>query len=215
MPLKDHYRTLGVATHATAQQIKKAYRTLAHQYHPDKNPDNVLAEHHFREIQEAYAILSDERARKHYDEERYFSGLSAQREPAQITGEWLLQQAKKLSKHMLQVDSYRMNHSALHDYVSLLLSESHLAVLEQEREPLIREQILVEVLSATKGMNFPYFEPLVLRLRQLAGSNDKLTMLLEHAVDDRRRAARLRHWLPLLVLLATIVLCVIMYLYSR
>jgi molecular chaperone DnaJ len=63
----DYYKVLGVDRSANAAEIKKAYRKLARKYHPDVNPDNAEAERKFKEIQEAYAVLSDEEKRKQFD----------------------------------------------------------------------------------------------------------------------------------------------------
>ena len=70
MPVKfrDYYETLGVARTAKAEDIKKAYRKLARKYHPDLNPNNKQAEEKFKEIQEAYEVLSDRDKRKQYDQ---------------------------------------------------------------------------------------------------------------------------------------------------
>jgi len=65
---KDYYKVLGVSEDAELDQIKKAYKKLALQWHPDKNPDNVkVAEEKFKEIGEAYSVLSDPEKRKRYD----------------------------------------------------------------------------------------------------------------------------------------------------
>ena len=61
---KDYYKTLGIARNATKEDIKKSYRRLAHQYHPDKGGDEKL----FKEINEAYHVLSDENKRAQYDQ---------------------------------------------------------------------------------------------------------------------------------------------------
>jgi len=65
---KDYYSALGVAKNASAADIKKAYRKLALKYHPDKNPGDSKAEERFKEISEAYAVLSDQEKRQQYDQ---------------------------------------------------------------------------------------------------------------------------------------------------
>jgi curved DNA-binding protein len=65
---KDYYAVLGVPKDATAEVIKKAYRKLALKFHPDKNPGDKKAEEKFKEITEAYAVLSDPEKRRQYDQ---------------------------------------------------------------------------------------------------------------------------------------------------
>ena len=64
---RDYYDVLGVARDSDAQALKKAFRARAKELHPDKNPDNPKAEEQFKELNEAYAVLSDESKRKQYD----------------------------------------------------------------------------------------------------------------------------------------------------
>lgn len=67
MAEKDYYEILGVKKTATEAELKKAYRELAKKYHPDKNKGNKEAENRFKEISEAYAVLSDKDKREQYD----------------------------------------------------------------------------------------------------------------------------------------------------
>ena len=74
---KDYYAALGVPKDADAAAIKKAYRKLARDLHPDKNPGNTEAESRFKEVSEAYDVLSDEKRRAEYDDARRLFGAGA------------------------------------------------------------------------------------------------------------------------------------------
>lgn len=71
---KDFYKVLGVKKDASAAEIKKAYRTLARDNHPDSNPNNKQAEERFKEVSEAYSVLSSAEKRKEYDEQKTLFG---------------------------------------------------------------------------------------------------------------------------------------------
>jgi len=75
---KDYYKALGVPESITADELKKVYRKLAVKYHPDKNPGNAKqSEAKFKEISEAYYVLSDEKRRAQYDQMRKYGGAQA------------------------------------------------------------------------------------------------------------------------------------------
>jgi curved DNA-binding protein len=67
MATRDYYDILGMSKNASDEELKRAYRKLAMKYHPDKNPNKKEAEERFKEINEAYAVLSDKEKRKQYD----------------------------------------------------------------------------------------------------------------------------------------------------
>ncbi len=91
MAAPDLYKVLGVDRKATPEEIKKAYRKLARQYHPDRNPGDEKAEERFKEISAAYDILGDADKRKQYDRGGLFGG-GAERS----SGRWLHRQLRFL-----------------------------------------------------------------------------------------------------------------------
>ena len=79
--MKDYYAILGVAPSVDDEEIKKAYRKLAKQYHPDVNPDDPIAEEKFKEVTEAYEVLSNPERRQQYDNPDPFAEIFGRTAP--------------------------------------------------------------------------------------------------------------------------------------
>jgi molecular chaperone DnaJ len=85
---KDYYKALGVTKGASAEEIKKSYRKLARKYHPDANKGDSASEERFKEISEAYNVLSDSKRRAEYDEARSLFGAGRARTPGGAGGQY-------------------------------------------------------------------------------------------------------------------------------
>src|ERR1700712_4732684 len=74
---RDYYEVLGVGRTATPEDLKKSYRKMAIQFHPDKNPGDKKAEERFKELSEAYEVLSDPKKRQMYDQFGHAAGAGS------------------------------------------------------------------------------------------------------------------------------------------
>jgi len=214
--MKDHYKTLGIQPATSPTEIKKAYRMLAVKYHPDKNPDNTLAEAAFKEIQEAYSILSNPEKRAIYDDERWLMGMGSKtRYTEAITPAWLLKVSKELNDSLAKMDTYRMSQRALQQYILLILSDAHLGLLLQHNDTTTNTTIIQELLRASKQMEIQYLREIDERLVTLAAKDTALQMAITTFMESRMRKARQERLQPYFIILITVLLCVLMYFYGR
>lgn len=216
MPLKDYYKILGVKPNAPLPEIKKAYRTLAHRYHPDKNVGNELSDAQFKEIAEAYRVLSDSRKRAAYDDERWLSGMGSKTKYNEaVTPEWLKKVCLELNASLRAMDTHRMNQQTLQAYILLILSDAHLGVLQYEGNKAINKTIVDELIKATARMDAPYLDEILKRLTIVAGDDQFTKQHIDDYAAVRYKQERRERAFPYIVIVVTLALCVFMYIYGR
>ncbi len=215
MQLKDYYKILGVAPSAELSVIKKAYRLLAIKYHPDKNAGDAFSEAQFKEVSEAYGILSDARKRAAYDDERWLSGMGNKNKHAEaVTPSWLKQVCVSLNASLREMDTYRMSQQALQAYILLILSDAHLGVLHKEGTKSVNDEIVTEIIKATSRLEVEFLGDILSRL-YIVAAEDAATQLTIDTYRARRAKERRRELLfPYIILVITLVLCVFMYFYA-
>ena len=115
---RDYYEVLGLQKGASEEEIKKAFRKMAMKYHPDKNPGDKEAEEKFKEISEAYEILSDEEKRKQYDEELHDYELSSSPQTVSVEDFMKLSDYCKQLENALKQSSSGSGKSSANNYSS-------------------------------------------------------------------------------------------------
>ena len=210
--MKDYYRTLELPPNASSEAVRKAYRRLAKEYHPDKNADNAFATARFIDLQEAYTILSDKAQRQLYDEERWLLGYTRSKHAQAVTPEWLLEQCRRLNRQLITIDTYRLSPTLLQDFLLQLFSDVHLGVLLQAAQTDTNVAILKETLPALGKLPSAYNAPVAEKMLVIADAG--ATNEIQHILQKKLAEERWQRQKPWLILAAAIVICALMLLYG-
>lgn len=187
MSSKDYYIVLGVKPTASGEEIKKSYRRLALKYHPDKNPGDIVAEATFREIAEAYEILSDPKKREDYHYKRLYTYNYKYKKPEQITPQVILQNAKKLYQLVERADPFRLNQDALLFQLEEILCDNNLMVLEEAKLLSVNDEVVYILLQASKLLHFSNYIKVHEKLMRIANnSQDSLNQFYKSKQKEQK-----------------------------
>lgn len=214
MSFKDYYKILEVNHAATYADIKKSYRRLALQYHPDKNFGNQLYEAKFREIQEAYQVLSDLKKRNDYNGLRSYHFEAEKKKPPQVSPQSILSQTIDFRRKIAVLDPDRMNKLALFQQIEHLLARQNIIILQQNNDQKLNRRIIEEILFCSRFLPFAHVERICFKLTAVAGTDNTMY----HKIYNFSKEIRLRRtWDKYKVLAAVIfafILCVAIYVIS-
>jgi len=214
MASKDYYRVLGVRPAASSEEIKKSYRRLAIKYHPDKNPGDVLAEATFKEITEAYDILSDAEKRENYHSKNFYTQDYNHRESAP-TSQSILNDTIQLKRLVERANAFRLNQDALFFQLQQLLSEDNLLLLQSENKASVNRQILEAVLLISKPLNYNFVEDVEDKLMFLADDDTYLENKINDFLNRQRRKDKWSRYKPGVAIIVAVILCLIIFLISK
>lgn len=213
---KDYYKILDIEHTADEQEIKKAYRQLAMKFHPDRNEGNLLAENYFREVQEAYEILSHPGRRSAYNQQRWYRYSNPrQHDNPPITSYSILHKCKALNRYLSTLDSFDINKQALHNYILQLLSESSLKLLIKENDKSSNEFIIKELLKSTYPLSLKSIQNIVTLLLRLAGDDRQTIEVITKYLKNKKFSYYWAQYQPLTVLIISILLCILIYYVSN
>ena len=215
MSSKDYYQLLGVKPNASPEEIKRSYRRLALKYHPDKNPGDPLAEAAFKDIVEAYDILSDEKKREDYHYKRFYTYNYKYTEVPPVTPQLILNDAVNLQKLVEKVDPFRMNSDALLFQLQQILSPENLSLLQNEKQANINNAIIEALLVACKPLQYHYSEIVAEQLYVLANGNHGLEKKITEFLNTQRKKDTWRRYKVVAAIIAAILLCLIIFLIGK
>jgi curved DNA-binding protein CbpA len=208
--LKDYYTILGVPAGSSPEAVKKAYRRLAMRYHPDRNGDNPYAAAHFREVQEAYEVLSDYTRRQRYHQERQLwrSHGKPFADATPVTPQGVLSQAIGLGERARRLDRFRMNPEGLASDIADVLEGDTVSRLLSFGDPDMQEQIVRYLMEAAEPLPVRLLPPLLAQWRALGGPPVETRILAFHH-RRQREENRSRYVVPLLFLLTLVIVYLI------
>ncbi|HRP54607.1 J domain-containing protein [Agriterribacter sp.] len=212
MAFKNHYKTLGIPPNATLEAVKKEFRKLALQYHPDVNAGNEFAVLQFRELQEAYETLShpSKRAKYHNEWKLRFPGSDIHMKWGQ-TPVTILNDCIKLNKQMASMDIFRMNKEVIYHRIKNILSESNINVLLHHKDEALNQKLILQLLSASSELPYKYTGTIAGQLNLLAGNNETAIKTIRDFVHASKKRNYWEKYYPFLVLLITLIICSMIY----
>lgn len=216
MELKDYYKLLEISPTATQTELKRSYRRLAHLHHPDKNAENPSAEAYFRELNEAYIVLSDPVSREKYNYERWNLRRSGKKFTSPVfSGREVLAECLVLKEYIGTIDIFRMNREALKQQMIKVLSEHNLSILNNDKDRLINLQIINALLSAARPLLLTDLSTITDHLVRLAGDDRESLGKIEQFIQQKRFVSQWDRYKIGLITLITILLCVLIYILGK
>ena len=213
---KDYYELLGVEPSATLAEIKKKYRRLALQYHPDKNQDNPYAAALFTEIKEAYEVLTNPAKKEYYLQLRWYDqSISKRKKQGVINPVAVLMQSLELEKYVSTLDVFRMDKEGLQQYILGLISNATIEQLKKFEEPETISQIITTILKATHSLPKAYLKSITDQLLKLSEGEKVTTDMIEAFTQKADKKHLWKKYSLIIIIIATVFLCLLIYLAGR
>jgi molecular chaperone DnaJ len=216
MQIKDYYTTLEITPLASAQQIKKAFRRLALLHHPDKNQGNAASAAVFREIQEAYEVLSDPKQREEYNYKRWYNRtISADFIKEALTPQDILNECIRLNSYLQSVNALRVDYDGLSQHIRSILSNKNIAILLEYNLPELNTGIVQKIIGPASLLPFRYIESIAGSLLRIAGINEALDAEIRLFVTRQKQKDSWNKYKPMVVVVLTLLICWVIYWVSK
>jgi len=214
--LADHFAILGLSPSATAEEIKSAYRKLAHSHHPDLNPTDPSAADRFRAIQLAYETLTHPPLRQAYLEKRWYAQYRNEplyRQP--LTLERILKQCIDLERFVSSLDPHRMDRKGLPHHLQQQLNDWSSIGWDAEKEHTFVESIAALFIRCCRPLSFTDCTSLHGQLHQWFNQNQSAHLLDTNWLEKKKNAEKWQRLWPVAMILLTLVLVGLIWFASR
>ncbi|RYG06586.1 MAG: J domain-containing protein [Chitinophagaceae bacterium] len=215
MALKDYYKILDIPPAADEQLVKKAFRSLAQQYHPDKTNGDKIKEAMYREVQEAYDVLSDKKSREEYNHKRWYTkSLGKSFSEQAVTPAMILTESKRLADFVRSTNTSHLDFDLLSFSTRKIISNENLALLKQAGEKEMNRAIANNIFSATTPLPAKFLEPILDSMKIIDAGDGQLEKLADELI--RKRVSK-EYWEKrkgAIVISIVVIICWLMYLYA-
>jgi len=216
MKLKDYYAILNLESSATQAEIKKAYRRMALEYHPDKKPGDPYAATLFAEIKEAYEVLTNPSKKEYYLQQRWYQQSTGRRNREEaVTPLNLLKQVLELERYVATLDHFRMDKQGLEQYILGLVPDAHIQALHAFGEAGTNREIIRLLLKSLSPLPPAYREKIMVQLGKLATGDAEAGEQISRADARAKQKHRKEKYSVIIILAVTVALCFFIWLAGR
>jgi curved DNA-binding protein CbpA len=215
MPSKDYYQILEIEPGSDEHDIKKAYRRLAMQYHPDKSGGQHEDAGLFRDINEAYEVLSDPSKREQYHYERWLHQSMGAKMQGYLNAYQIYQIILESEKYFSGIDHYKINDYALLKVLLNLFSTSRIQSIAAEKNADLEKNIITIAIKMAGNLNSECQIQLKERMSVLNNANPSMNEMWEKAINNKIISERNSRYTVPILLLIVIALCIFFYLIGK
>jgi curved DNA-binding protein CbpA len=212
--LKDYYKILELEPSASLPEIKKAYRRLALQFHPDKNPGDAYAAAQFTVIKEAYEVLTNPSKKEFYLQQRWYNQSTGRRKTqTPVNPVSILKLALELDKYVMRLDHFRMDKQGLQEYMLELVNDDTIEKLNSFNEEATNDTIVDILLRCMKPLPLVLARPLYKQLGKIAASPviQKKRSDQSRLKEKNNKRERYKIWM---ILILVVLFCLIIFFFG-
>lgn len=215
MPVKDYYKLLKIAHSADLNTIKKAYRQLAMQYHPDKHGNNQSTHFYFQEIQEAYEVLSNPEKRENYHYQIWLEKAQGHELDTALSADQIIQLFIHTERTIHETDSFRRNNEQMTEILVSLYSNTRLELIAETNDKSLETTTLQMAIQSSSSLSSDAQFKLIHQLNPILKKHPQMHETWMEQVNTSMRKEKIEKFKVPIVILTTILLCLAILLLSK